>query len=462
MRSTPNPDPDARRAESAGTEGAGIAGKLSRLIRFRTVSSFDPAGEDDAAFRSLAAGLESIYPAIFPVLRRHDVGDRALLLEWSGADETLAPVVLCAHFDVVPAPDAAEWEHPPFSGAVDGEFVWGRGAQDVKVTLACMLQAAEELAGTGFRPRRTIFFAFGGDEETGGTRGAGRIAGRLRELGIRAAFLVDEGGPVADGLLSIAARPLALVGVAEKGYMDIELVATAPGGHASMPPRRTAVGDIARAVTRLGSRPPPARLVFSVKSFLERLRPHVPPFHRFLFGHLWLSRRLVTAAFRRSPRTDALVRTTYAPTMISGGDKENVLPGTARAMINTRILPGETAAQALAYVARRVAPLGVTAADAHPGHRVEPSDESPVDHEGWRTVEKAISEAFPEAAAVPFLFCAATDTRHYRDIAGAIYRFTPLVQTAGDLERVHARNERVSLDNLDRCVRFYRALVHNA
>lgn len=454
------------RSETRETEGDPIlpagreaAERLAQLVRIPTVSSYRREEEDDEAFRRLVDLLPSLWPRAAKALGREEIGDRALLYEWKGRNPALPAVILCAHFDVVPAGDEGAWSHSPFGGEIAEGYLWGRGTQDIKVLLAAILEAAEGLLAADFAPERSIYFAFGGDEEVGGKRGAARIAGRLAERGVRASFLLDEGGPVAKGLVSFAQRPIALVGISEKGYMDVLLEARGAGGHASMPPSKTAVGDIARAVAAIESARFPSRLSFTVRSFLARVAPYAPKAYRLLFRNLWLSAPLVKAAFSASPSTNALVRTTAAPTMIEGSPKENVLAERATANLNVRILPGDSSAGVLASIARRVAPFGVKARFASPEDVVEPLPEAPVDHEGFRALEGALATAFPEAAAAPFLFGAGTDTKHYLGVAEAIYRFTALEQDSADLEGIHAKDERVSIDNYSRCVSFYRSLM---
>lgn len=437
---------------------AGTEDKLAALVRRPTVSRFEEAQEAEAPFRLLPGDLERLFPLVHTRLRRDAVGTRGLLYEWTGTDPGLATAILTAHYDVVP-PGEILWSRPPFSGDVAEGCVWGRGSQDTKVTLTGILAAAERLLAEGFRPSRTVYFAFGGDEEVGGSRGAVALARTLRERGVRASFLVDEGAVVADGILPFADRPLALVGIAEKGYMDVELVATGAGGHAAMPPRSTAAGTLSRAVARLESRPFPARLTRTVRSFLSDLSPYVPFPLRLLFRSPGLSAFVLIKAFSAVPTTNSLVRTTQAATMLSGSDKENVLPDRARAVINVRILPGESAAGVLARMASVVARDGVTVRPAHEGLATEPLPESPKDHEGYRAVHAALQAAYPEAAMVPFLLSAGTDSKHYVKIVQAIYRIAPILQTSRDLEGVHGPDERISVENVRRCALFYHELM---
>jgi carboxypeptidase PM20D1 len=360
---------------------------------------------------------------------------------------------------VVPADDAELWSHAPFSGDIADGAVWGRGTQDIKLMLISSLDAAERLLAEGKAPERTIYFAFGGDEEVGGNRGAGRIGAWLEERGVKASFLLDEGGPVADGLLSFADRPLALIGIAEKGYVDVSLEAEGKGGHASMPPARTATGDLARAIVAVEARPDRARLGYTVRNFLDRLSPYVGFGYRVLFRNLWIASPIVKAAFAAGPTTNAMLRTTAAPTMLKGSPKENVLADKAWANLNMRILPGQTIAENLERISRLVAKTGVKVSVRRPEQNVEPLPESPVDHEGFRAIESALAASFPDAAALPFLLSGGTDTKHYKDVAEALYRFSPVKQTSEDLAGIHGRNEHVGVSNLRRCALFYKRLI---
>jgi carboxypeptidase PM20D1 len=446
-------------SETALEEAAGIEDALAAVVRRPTVSFYDESSEDEAAFAAFKRDLEGLFPKVYAAMKREEIGDRALLFTWEGRDQKLAPAIMCAHFDVVPADDAAQWRHGPFSGDIAEGCVWGRGTQDIKLMLVSALHAAERLIGEGFRPERTINFAFGGDEEIGGSRGARRIGEALASRNVKASFLLDEGGIVADGMFPFADRPLALIGIAEKGYIDATVEAAGAGGHASMPPRRTAAGNLARAVVAIESSPPRARLGFTVRSFLDRLSPYSPIAIRVVFRNLWLFGPLVKAIFGAGHDTNAMIRTTFAPTMLQGSAKENVLADIARANVNVRILPGESSKMALARMARLARPCGATVRVDHPESLVEPLPESPIDHEGYRAIEAALGLSFPDAACVPFLFFAGTDTKHYLGVVQAIYRLTPIKQSSAQLEGVHGRNERVEVANLRRCEIFYKRLL---
>lgn len=439
----------------------GVEKKLATLVRIPTVSHFDPSQEDEAAFKTLKEELYRLFPLVMSRLIHTDAGSRALLLEWPGLDASLDPVVLTAHFDVVPPGDLSLWEHGPFSGTIQDGYIHGRGCQDIKITLVSVLEATEKLLDCGFVPKRSVYLAFGGDEETGGTRGASTIAGILAGRGLKPGFLLDEGGPVACEVLKFANRPLALIGISEKGYVDIAIEAIGSGGHASMPPPHTASGAVARTVTLSENHPFKTRISYTLARMLEGLCPYVPFTYRLLFRNLFLTEPLVKAAFAASPTTNALIRTTTAATMLAGSNKENVLPESATAILNVRVLPGSTVAETMTRISSMASRCGASARLAHEGRANDPMPESPVDHFGYRTIETAVTSAFPEAGTIPFMFTAGTDTKHYRNLTPAIYRFTPLIQTPEDLARIHAANERVSIENLQRCCLFYDTLLRS-
>jgi len=429
--------------------------KLSSLVRFATVSSFDPENENEQTFSALKDSLKTLYPRVHAAIKREEIGSRALLYTWEGTKKDLQPVILCAHFDVVPPGDEKYWKFGPFSGEITNTEIWGRGTQDIKVLMASILEAAEILLSRGFKPERSVYFAFGGDEEIGGVRGARLIGENLKQKGVKALFLLDEGGPIGKGMLSFVKQPLALIGVAEKGYADIMLEAKGNPGHASMPPKRTAPGQLARALLALEKNPFPARLTQTMQSFLSAIAPVSSPVYRFIFNNTWLTAGLLKMAFANSPSTNALIRTTAACTMLSGSNKENVLAETAKAVINVRMLPGDSPERVVAHLEQLCSPFGVSVKTKGAEFVVPHSPESSSKSEGWRLVTEALRESHPDAVSAPFLFSAGTDTKHYREVAQDIYRFTALYQSQEDLKGVHGYDERVRKDNLDACADFY-------
>jgi carboxypeptidase PM20D1 len=436
------------------------ARRLARAIEFQTISHQDPARCDPDAFRGLHSYLAGAFPGVHAALGREVIGHHSLLYTWPGEDPTLAPIVLAGHLDVVPVEAGTEekWAYPPFGGCIEEGFVWGRGTLDDKMAVLGLLEAAEALLATGFTPRRTVYLAFGEDEEVGGLNGAAQIAACFRARGVRPAYVLDEGLAVTDGIIANVRRPVALIGIAEKGYVSLELTVEIAGGHSSMPPRGTAIGVLCAAVARLERHPMPARLAGPGALLIDCLAPEMPPAVRLLMGNRRVFGPLITRFLARTPSTAAMIRTTTAATILAAGVKENVLPTQARAVVNLRVVPGDTIAGVTHRVRRiiadsrvRVAETGVT--------RAEPSPVSDTRLPGYQVLERTIASVFPGVAMAPSLVLGATDSRHYAPLGGPCYRFSPLWVRPDDLIRVHGTNERIAVDDYARAVDFYTQLI---
>jgi carboxypeptidase PM20D1 len=448
-------------AAAAFTAPEGAAERLAEGIRIPTVSNQDSAQFDTAAFAAFHSLLQQRFPRVHARLRRETVVGHSLLYTWAGTDPSLPPVLLMGHMDVVPVEPGTEarWARPPFSGARAGGYVWGRGALDDKVSVMGTLEAVEMLLAEGFAPRRTVLLAYGHDEETGG-RGAEQVAALLRGRGVRPLLVLDEGGVVGQGLMPGVTRPTALVGIAEKGFVSVELAAEAAGGHSSMPPRHGSIGRLSAAIQRLEDSPMPARLDGPTLQLFGRVGPELPFVQRMVFANLWLTRPLVIRTLEGAPSTNAVIRTTTAPTIFQAGTKENVLPSRARAVVNFRILPGDDVAGVLAHVRRTV---GDTTVRVRPmeGFSSEPSPVSRTDDETFRLLERSIRQFAPDAVVAPYLVVGGTDARHFHAISEHVYRFMPVRVTQDDLDRIHGTDERIAVRDYESAIRFYRQLLLN-
>jgi carboxypeptidase PM20D1 len=379
-----------------------------------------------------------------------------LLFRWAGASASAQPLVLMAHYDVVPVDQSDAWTHPPFEGRVEEGWVYGRGALDDKGPLLVVLEAVENLLSAGFTPARDVYLSFGGNEETYGDAAAS-IAIALNERGIEPWLVLDEGGAVVDAPLPFALGSAAMVGVGEKGVVTLRLSARGDGGHASTPPRITAVGRIARAIDRLdpGTFPvrTPAAITRMLSNFANKARGRDQTVLRTLATFPALTARIF-AAMGGEPA--ALVRTTVAATMQQGGTAANVLPSQATASLNLRIALGETVAGTVRRVRRRIHdPLvEITVIEAS-----EPSPESPTDNAQFALISAAVTASYPDAATVPFVCMAATDSRHFHRFSPAVYRFTPLEMSNAQRASIHGVDERVEIASLERGELFHRALI---
>lgn len=450
-------------AMSPVTEGVDdeVAQRLAVALQCATVSTEDPAHTADAEFARLATHLETSFPRVHAELTLTSFG-HSRLYRWDGAEPGAVSAILLAHQDVVPADDAQRWTHPPFAGVVDDEFIWGRGAIDDKSRVLAVLEAVEGALAAGIRPRHTMFLAFGHDEEVFGDGGAVRMAEHLRDQNVRAQLLLDEGGVITDGVADGVDRPVASIMLGEKGYATVRLSVTETGGHSSMPGKQTAVGRLARAVARVQDHPMPLRLTPVITDMLARMREAMPEPRRRLLeltdtrGLARLTGPLVARIMAAGPTTEALVRTTTAPTVISGGVKANVLPQSAEALVNFRILPGDSVAAVLAHCTRVIRDIGVAIDLVGPA-----SEPSRVTEPGpaYDLVAELASSVVPGIVTTTGIVPGATDSRHYDGLAETRCNFAPIVVNAADLERIHGTDERISRLNYARLIEFNRRLI---
>jgi carboxypeptidase PM20D1 len=441
----------------------GAAERLAGSLRIRTISSEDSAAFDTDAFGALHQYLQAAFPRVHAQLRRETVGTHSLLYTWQGSDSSLNPILLIGHLDVVPVETGTQerWQQDPFGGRIVDGFIWGRGAIDNKSAVLGTLEAVEMLLIEGFRPVRTVYLASGHDEEVGGAAGAREIAALLKARGVELEMVLDEGGVIGEGILPGISEPVALVGIAEKGFVTIELSARVAGGHSSLPPRQSAVGILSAAVARLEETQMGARLEGPTRQLFDRIGPRLPTIQRAVFANLWLTTPLVLRSLEGSPTTNAMVRTTTAPTIFQAGTKDNVLPSHARAVINFRILPGDTVASVVEHV-RRVVDDSRVEVKTVGRFSAEPSAVSSTDSESYRTLERTIRRVFPDAIVAPYLVVVVTDARYYSGLSRNVFRFLPLRLTQRDLERMHGIDERMGIREYEAAIRTYRQLVVQA
>lgn len=441
---------------AASIAAADPVSRLAEAVRFRTVSPQQPSDFDPVPFLSFHAFLAERFPETHEALERETVSEYSLLYTWRGSDPSLRPVLLAAHQDVVPViPGSLErWTQPPFGGVVAQGYVWGRGTLDDKVGVMGLLEAVESLVRDGFEPRRTIYLAFGHDEEIGGDHGAGAITQRLAARGVHLWFSLDEGMAIVEGVGGIQGA-MAMIGVAEKGFLTLELTATAVGGHSSMPPQRTAIGEIARAVTRLESHPLPAHLDGAAGEMLEAVAIQLPRTQRFAIDQRWLFGPILRRILSSDPATNAMIRTTTAVTMIRAGVKENVLPSEASVIVNFRVHPQDTAEQVIEHVREVVGPeLEIEVLTSSEASSVA-STTSPA----FEVLRATLRESVPGIPVLPALVVGGTDSKHYGQIAEDAYRFSPVWFGPDDRSRVHGIDERIPVEVYEAVPVFFERLI---
>lgn len=432
---------------------------LSEAITYPTISEAIDSPVDTAAFEGFHKFLREAYPLIHRDLKKEVFSSFSLLYTWEGSDSGLKPVVLTAHLDVVPAGELSSWSEPPFSGKNDGTFIWGRGTLDDKSSMISIMEAVEKLLSENYKPERTIYLAFGHDEEIGGLKGAGVMAGELVKRNLDAEFVLDEGYAVTIGMVPMIKKPVALIGTSEKGYLSVSLSVEMEGGHSAFPARESAITLLTGALNRIVSNQMKSGISEPVNDFIRYIGPEMPWYARAIFANKWLFKGLILKIYEGGNNSNALVRTTTAPTIIHAGIKDNVIPTRAEAVVNFRILPGETSGDVINHLERVIADDRISIRPLE--DLKEPAPVSPIDAPGFDIIHRTIRQVYPEALVAPTMMLAASDSRKYLGISRNIYNFAPIIVTDEDLARTHGLNERTQIGHFIRGVGFYYQLIRN-
>ncbi len=431
--------------------------RLSEVIQIPTISG-TPYIPDSIQLEKFTTVIDSMFPLVHEKLEIEVLAKYTPLYKWTGKNPSAAPIMLIAHYDVVPVENPDAWDAPPFSGAITNGFIYGRGALDDKLSVMGILEAAEMLLKEGYQPAQDIYFSFGHDEETTGT-GAQAVAEYLKENDIRPAFVLDEGSIVADHILPGFDGQVGLIGVSEKGYANAKITATGEGGHSSMPPEETAVGILSKAILAIQNEPMPQRQDGLMQQVFEHTGPEMSFTHRLLFSNLWLFGPIVDYQLAQSPSTNASTRTTAAPTMLKGSIKENVLAQTAEAIVNFRIYPGDHSKDILTHLEAIINDDRVSVEFLDGVSEAAPL--SSFESQGFLNLVKTTRQIWPETITTPSLCVATTDSRYFVGVAENIYRFLPVVATSEDIGRIHGSNERISVEGYKDLVRFYHQFLLN-
>ncbi len=429
---------------------------MSNAIRIATVSPEDTTRIDSIHFNQFKIFLEQSYPLIHQQLTRTIIKDYSYVYEWKGSDTTLQPIILMAHYDVVPVePSAVKlWTVQPFGGEVKDSIIWGRGAVDDKAALISILEATENLLKKGFKPVRSILLCFGHNEESTGT-GAIAIVDYLQHKHVRADMVIDEGGEITTGKMKDVQRPVAMIGVGEKGYVTFELAVQKPGGHSSKPDKETAIDILAKALYKLRAVQMPPKLTEPLKEYFERVSGTSDDFlNKMALNNLWLFKSTVQKRLATLPEGDAMQRTTIVPTILESGIRENVIPTNAKAIVNCRILTGETTKETLSFIKNAISDERVEIT-IKGDFNTEPSALTATGSQAFKRMEEAIYQSVDDVIPVPYVMLGASDSRNYRVISDGVVNFTPLTNSKG----FHGIDEMLPIKDFQRSINFFSNII---
>ncbi|MBT2640520.1 M20 family peptidase [Bacillus sp. ISL-39] len=433
---------------------------LSKAIQYKTISYQDRSKMDLAEFDRFITFLKESFPIVHKELELKKVNGHALVYKWSGTDSTKLPIGLTSHYDVVPILEGTEdnWEHPPFSGTVADGKIWGRGTLDDKIGVIGILEAAEHLLKEGYQPSRDIYLMFGHDEEIGGDEGAAMIVSTLNKRGIKFDFVLDEGGAIVENMVPGVNQPVGVVGVSEKGSATAELSIEGSGGHSSQPKNRTNIGRIAGAVAKLEETQFPADLKGPGEDLFEFVAPEMNFGMKYVFANKFVFEPVIEKILLQQPASAALIRTTIAPTIFNAGEQYNALPEKASAIVNLRLMPGDSLEEVKEYIEETIGDdeIKVTIKGS------EASGVSNVDSWHFRTIQQSARNVYDDAVIAPYLMFAGSDAKHYDSIAENTFRFLPVQLTSEDLNRMHGTNEHISIENYLNAIRFYIEIIQES
>ena len=424
-------------------------------IHFKTISFGNASLFDSVQFIAFHDYLEKAYPLVHAQLKKEKVARFSLLYTWEGKNPQLKPVILMAHQDVVPIEEGTEkiWTVDPFAGVVKDNYIWGRGTTDDKINLISIMETVEKLLSQNFKPERTIYLAFGHDEEVGGY-GAEAIAKLLQERKVQAELVLDEGGIITKERIPNMTQPVALLGTAEKGYMSLLLSVEKNGGHSSMPDKETSIDILSNALVKLRANPFEAKFSQPTNDFIRAIGPEMPFLQKMVFANTWLFKGVLVGIYEKSGGGNAVVRTTLVPTIINAGIKDNVVPTIATAYVNLRLLPGDTGPDMKEQVIKIIDDPRVKV-EYKNGMYSDASKVTDVNGSGFKTVASTVQHTYPNVLISPLLMIGATDSRKFEEVSENIIKFSPMVDPIG----FHGIDERVSVESYKTSLWFYEQLI---
>lgn len=459
-----NFNPEKKQAEAFPDENVNTdryIKNLSDAIKIKTISDRDSSKVDWTKFEEFHTFLEERYPLFHKTFTKEIIGEASLMYLWKGTDESLDPIAMLAHQDVVPVSPGTEndWKHDPFGGEVADGFLWGRGALDIKNHLIGVMEACEALIEDGFVPKRSIYVLFGHNEETmsGEDSGAKMMCKVLKERGVHLESVIDEGGAILPvkikGLLDVN---LAGVGVAEKGYADYEISVNDIGGHSSQPPKHTALGKMANIIKDLENNQFKAELTPLMQELFTKIGQRVCFPAKLITCNLNLFKPLIVEIMKQIPPAACMARTTTGVTMASGSPAPNVLPQKATINVNFRMMPGVSLADVEKHIRKVVRYKDI---EVKLTQGKEPSAISPTDSKAFKVIDEICYGMNNKNLVAPYLVMGGTDACNYEDVCENIYRYSPFLVNTELLLTTHGTNERIPVSCMGDGIAFFKRYI---
>lgn len=435
---------------------------LSDALKIPTIANSNEEFTDWSTFDRFHAFLRERYPLMHSKFEMIDVCKGALVYKWAGSDSSLDPVALLSHQDVVPISEGTidDWTHPPFDGVDDGEYIWGRGALDMKNHLIGVMESVEDLLAEDFKPERDIYICLGHNEEVMNSENSGavNICEYFHKNGIHLDCVLDEGGAILPvNVKGVLNKNLAGIGIAEKGYADFEIAVTAKGGHSSQSPNHTALGHLADVIKDVEKHQFKAELSPMMMELFDKIGRNCSYPVRLVTCNLKLLKPLITKAMTYIPPAASLIRTTQGVTMASGSPAPNVLPQRASINVNVRLYPGETVEDAKKHL-RKAIKNKKAEISVKPGWK-NPSKLSPTDSRCFKIIEDICMKTNSDNIVAPYLVMGGTDACHYEKVCENIYRFSPFLASTSLLLTTHGTNERIPISAMSEGIVFFKRYI---
>jgi carboxypeptidase PM20D1 len=444
--------------------------KLANIIQIPTISQTNTSKINYAPFNEFANRIAQLWPLVHQKLPKKTFPLGAMVYKFEGTDKSLDPIVLLAHFDVVPVPGinykidvtkqtAQGWDFLPFGGQIKDNIVYGRGSLDDKESVAAILEACEQLLAEGLTPKRPIYLCFGSDEEVNG-HSQEEVIAWMKQNNINPWMVIDEGGAVVDDALPSIDSKMAMIGITEKGVSDIILTAKAETGHASTPAKNGSVTRLAKALVKIEKHRGKIHMSPIVIKMLQTAGKKATGPMKFIYRHAkGLSPILAYLFAKIGGETEALVRTTTAPTQLQAAPAHNILPAIAKANINVRVITGETIEDTVIRFKKIINDPQI---EVKVVMKNNPAPISDINNPQWKLVNYALQKSHGGVLATPYIMLGGSDARHYSKICQSTYRFSPFYMAKKQRASLHGFNEYLQSDNFNKGIQFYKQIIQQS